>query len=99
VYYNEVVGKLAGIRFEETGAMPADEWGEAFGPFDAEGRRIPFEEHPLTLAVREGQAGHFEQRFRTPDGGDFEVAVSAIPLVGTAGFEGALVFFWPARGR
>jgi PAS domain-containing protein len=99
VYYNEVVGRLAGISFEETGPMPAAEWGETFGPFDAEGRRIPFDEHPLTLAVRAGRAGHYEQRFRSADGNDFEVAVSAIPLVGTSGFEGALVFFWPARAQ
>jgi PAS domain-containing protein len=96
VYYNEAVGKLAGISFEETGPMTAAEWGEAFGPFDEEGRRIPFDEHPLTLAVRAGRAGHYVQRFRT-DGNDFEVDVSAVPLVGTSGFEGALVVFWPAR--
>ena len=96
VYYNEAVGKLAGMRFEETGAVPAAEWSDTFGPFDEEGRHIPFDEHPLTLAVRSGRAGHFQQRFRAADGGDFEVAVSAIPLVGSTGFEGALVFFWPA---
>jgi PAS domain-containing protein len=96
VYYNETVGKLAGISFEETGPMPAAEWTEAFGPFDEQGRRIPFDEHPLTVAVRDGRAGHFVQRFRSADGNDFEVAVSAIPLVGTTGFEGAMVFFWPA---
>jgi PAS domain-containing protein len=99
VYYNEAVGKLAGISFEETGAMPAAEWTETFGPFDEQGQRIPFDEHPLTVAVRDGRAGHFTQRFRSAGGTDFEVAVSAIPLVGTTGFEGALVFFWPARRR
>lgn len=99
VYYNEAVGKLAGIAFEETGPMPASEWGDTFGPFDEKGRYIPFDEHPLTLAVRAGRAGHFVQRFRSANGDHFEVAVSAIPLVGTTGFEGALVFFWPARGQ
>lgn len=99
VYYNEAVAKLAGISFEETGPMAAAEWGETFGPFDEEGRRIPFDEHPLTLAVRSGRAGHYVQRFRSADGNYFEVEVSAIPLVGTTGFEGALVFFWPARGQ
>jgi PAS domain-containing protein len=99
VYYNETVAGLAGISFEETGPMAAAEWSERFGPFDEEGRRIPFDEHPLTLAVRAGRAGHYVQRFRSTEGNDFEVAVSAIPLVGTAGFEGALVFFWPARGQ
>ena len=99
VYYNEAVGKLAGMSYEETGPMPAAEWSDTFGPFDEEGRRIPFDKHPLTAAVRSGRAGHFVQRFRTEDGGGFEVAVSAIPLVGATGFEGALVFFWPARGE
>ena len=99
VYYNEAVGKLARMSFEETGAMPAAEWSDSFGPFDEEGRRIPFDEHPLTHAVRSGRAGHFQQRFRAMDGSDFEVAVSAIPLVGSTGFEGALVFFWPAGGE
>jgi PAS domain-containing protein len=97
VYYNEAVGRLAGISFEETGAMPAAEWTETFGPLDEQGRRIPFDEHPLTVAVRDGRAGHFLQRFKSAEAEDFEVATSAIPLVGTTGFEGALVFFWPAR--
>jgi PAS domain-containing protein len=99
VYYNEAVAKLAGISFEETGPMAAAEWGETFGPFDQEGRRIPFDEHPLTLAVRDGRPGHFVQHFRSAEGSNFEVDVSAIPLVGTTGFEGALVFFWPAQGQ
>jgi PAS domain-containing protein len=98
VYYNEAVGKLAGMSFEETGAMPAADWGETFGPFDDAGQRIPFDEHPLVVAVRAGRAGHFVQHFRTAAGSHFEVAVSAIPLVGATGFEGAVVFFWPAGG-
>ena len=96
VYYNETVGKLAGISFEETGPIPESEWGETFGPLDAEERPIPFDEHPLTVAVRARRAGHFVQHFKNAEGGTFEVAVSAIPLVGVTGFEGALVFFWPA---
>jgi PAS domain-containing protein len=96
VYYNEAVARLAGISFEETGPMAAADWVDAFGPSDRDGRRIPFEEHPLTEAARNGRAGHYVQRFRSGESNDFEVAVSSIPLVGTTGFEGALVFFWPA---
>jgi PAS domain-containing protein len=99
VYYNEAVARLAAMSFEETGPMTVAQWGERFGPFDEEGRPIPFDAHPLTLAVRGGRAGHYVQRFRTEDSGQFEVAVSAIPLVGASGFEGALVFFWPAQAQ
>jgi PAS domain S-box-containing protein len=98
VYYNEAVARLAGMRFEETGPMAAEQWGAAFGPFDEEGRRIPFDEHPLVAEVREGRAGHHVERFRSADGSDFTVNVSAIPLVGSNGFNGALVFFWPVGG-
>ena len=28
--------------------MPAAEWTDTFGPFDEQGRHIPFDEHPLT---------------------------------------------------
>lgn len=99
VYYNEAVAKLAGMSFEETGQMPPDEWTEAFGPFDDEGQQIPFDEHPLTIAIRAGRAGHYVQRFKSDGRADFEVAVSAIPLVGNSGFEGGLVFFWPTGGE
>jgi PAS domain-containing protein len=98
VYYNDAVAKLAGIRFEETGPMTAEEWGPAFGPFDEQGRRIPFDEHPLVAEVREGRAGHHVERFRSADGSDFTVDVSAIPLLGSNRFNGALVFFWPVAG-
>ena len=98
VYYNEAVARLAGLSFEETGPMPMAEWGDQFGSFDEDGRRIEFDEHPLTLAVRAGRAGHYVQRFKTAGGSELEVGMSAIPLVGTTGFEGALVFFWPAGG-
>jgi PAS domain-containing protein len=97
VYYNDGVSRIAGMRFEETGPISAEQWGAAFGPFDHEGRRIPFDEHPLVAEVREGRAGHHVERFRLADGSDYTVDVSAIPLLGTSGFEGALVFFWPAR--
>jgi PAS domain-containing protein len=96
VYYNEAVARIAGIHFEETGPMSAEEWGPNFGPFDEEGRRIPFDDHPLVVKVRQGRAGHHVERFRSGEGRDYVVDVSAIPLLGTSGFEGALVFFWPA---
>lgn len=97
VYYNDAVSRVAGMRFEETGPIPAEEWGPAFGPLDEEGRRIPFDEHPLVKEIREGRAGHHVERFRAADGSDYTVDVSAIPLLGASGFEGALVFFWPVR--
>jgi PAS domain-containing protein len=50
VFSNEAAGALVGRRFEETGALGPREWGEAFGPFDAKGRRIPWDQLPLNRA-------------------------------------------------
>ena len=58
VFFNEAAGALVGRRFEETGALEPREWGEAFGPFDAGGRRIPWDQLPLTIALRHGRPKH-----------------------------------------
>jgi len=95
VFYNEAAGVLVGKRFEEAGRMSPDSWREAFGPVDAQGRPIDFEELPLTRALREGCPAHDRFRLRTADGAEHDIEISAIPLVGSRGFEGALAIFWP----
>jgi PAS domain S-box-containing protein len=99
VYYNEAAEQLVGVSFEETGPLGREEWGPAFAPFDERGERISFDEHPLITAIREGKAGHYAQRIRSADGAEHEVEISAVPLLGPGGFEGAMVFFWPAGQR
>ena len=79
--------------------MRAAEWTDKFGPFDEDGRPIPIDGHPLTVAVRANRAGHFLHAPQSAEGDDFEVGVGADHLVGTTGFEGAMLFFWPARRR
>jgi hypothetical protein len=41
LFYNEPAEALLGRRFDETGAMPAEEWSTVFTPVDDEGRPIP----------------------------------------------------------
>ena len=95
VFFNEAAGALVGRRFEETGALGPREWGEAFGPFDAGGRRIPWDQLPLTISLRHGRPearAHAHPRRRR----DLrETEVSALPIVGTGGFRGAIAIFWP----
>ena len=52
VFYNEAAGTLLGKRFEELGVVGPEEWGSMFGPFDAEGAPLPYDELPLVVAVR-----------------------------------------------
>jgi PAS domain-containing protein len=98
LFYNEAAGVLIGRRFEETGAMAAKEWTRLFGPFDEHGEPINLETTPLTLALRDGRPHHSRLRIRVAGGSRQDIEASAIPMVGSAGFSGAIVIFWPIDG-
>src|SRR6187455_2423959 len=68
LFYNEAAGALFGRSFEDTGVMPAREWTELYGPLDEDGRPIPVDEAPLTIALRANRAGHVRHRIRSVDG-------------------------------
>ena len=94
-FFNDAAGALLGRRFEEAGKMPWEEWGSRYGPFDDRGTPIPFNEMPLTVALREGHPAHHRVTIRTAGDEPYQVEVSAMPLVSAeGGFRGAIVFFW-----
>lgn len=95
LFYNEAAGALVGRRFEESGALTSREWTTAFGPFDEDGQPIPYDEIPLTTALREGRPSHGTFRIASAGGTQHDIAASAIPIVGTGGASGAIVIFWP----
>ena len=95
VFYNEAAGALLGKRFEEVGKMGPAEWGTAFGPFDQDGKQIPFDELPLTRALRNGRPAHSTFRIQSLDGSEHDIEVSAMPIVTGAGARGAMAVFWP----
>jgi PAS domain-containing protein len=98
VFYNEAAGALLGRRFEENGAMSAQGWLEAFGPFDEDGNPIPLERQPLTQALRRNMPGHSRHRIHTLTGvSEYLVEVSGVPVIGNDGFLGAMIFMWPAE--
>jgi PAS domain-containing protein len=98
VFYNDAAGMLLGRRFEEAGAMSAQDWVEAFGPIDDDGNPIPVEEQPLTAALRRNRPGHARHRIKSLSGAEHQVDVSGVPVIGVDGFLGAMVFFWPSGG-
>ncbi len=95
LFFNEAAGGMLGRRFEETGKLNAAEWTAIFGPFDAEGRAIPYHELPLTVALRGNRPAHAVFHIRSATGTDHDVEASALPIVGDGGFHGAIVVFWP----
>ena len=98
VFYNEAAGALLGVRFEDAGQMGPEEWGTTFGPFDDHGERVPFEELPLTRALRGGRPAHSRFTIRSRKGEEHRIEASALPIEATEGRSGALVFFWPENG-
>jgi PAS domain-containing protein len=98
VFFNEAAGTLVGRRFEETGALGPREWGEAFGPFDASGQPIPWDRLPLTIALQHGRPMHSRMHIHSNNGELRDIEVSALPIVGTEGFRGAIAIFWPVTG-
>ena len=61
LFYNEPAEALLGRRFDETGAMPAEEWSTVFTPVDDEGRPIPAARLPLMITLDKHRPAY--QRF------------------------------------
>jgi len=95
IYFNEAAAQLIGRRFEESGRLTREEWNE-IGPVDEHGRPISSGDLPLTIALREGVPALGRFRIKTDQGALMEVEASANPLIGAAGFQGAMVSFVPA---
>jgi PAS domain-containing protein len=97
VFFNEAAAEMIGTRFEETGALTREQWNPEFGPFDENGRPMPYDELPLTIAVREGRPAYGRLHVRTEAGGMIEIEAGAFPLLGPDGYHGAMVVFWPLK--
>lgn len=97
LFFNEAAAAMLGRRFEEIGSMSAAEWTAEFGPFDEDGRPLPYDEIPATLAVRDNHPHHGIFRIGGANGQRHEVEASAIPIIGPDGATGGIVLFWPVR--
>lgn len=97
VFYNDAAATVIGARFEETGRLSREEWNPEFGPFDEQGRPLDSEHLPVAVALRKGRPAFGRYRIRG-ERGLIEVEAGALPLVGPAGYHGAIVVFWPLEG-
>jgi len=96
VFYNEAAGSLLGKGFEEVGQVGPSEWGGLFGPYDATGEPIPYEDLPLVAAVRSGRPAHGSFGVRAADGEIQPVEASAFPILTAHGSRGAIAILWPS---
>jgi PAS domain-containing protein len=93
VFYNDAAADILGSPFEEVGTMTREAWNARYGPFDEHGVPLPAAQLPLTLAIHEGRPAYARFRVRG-ERGLIEVEAGALPLIGPAGYHGAMIFFW-----
>lgn len=95
VYYNELAERVLGMRFEETGEMPASEWATVWSPTNGDGRALAAEELPLTIAANEGRPAHGDLWIKSLDGHRRHIEATAFPLLRAPGdVVGAVAIFW-----
>ena len=95
LFYNEPAEVLLGRRFDETGAMPAEEWSTDFAPVDEEGRPVPPADVQLMIALDERRPGYRRFFIHGLNGVPPHLEAVAIPILAIQGeFLGAVALFW-----
>lgn len=95
LFYNEPAESILGVRFDETGPIPAAVWETTFQPLDERGTPLRTEERPLFIAITQQCPTHKRFWLRGMDGTTRKLEVTAFPLKAQAGrFLGALAVFW-----
>ena len=95
VYYNEPAERVLGLRFEETGEMPAVEWATRFTPTDDTGAPVPPETLPLSIALTRRIPAYGQLWIRGLDGVARRIQLAAFPLIGPPGRHlGGVAIFW-----
>jgi PAS domain-containing protein len=97
LFYNEAAGAIIGRSFEEATGLTADEWTSEFGPLDANGEPIAYEQIGATQILRSHVPFHGEFSIKTVTGRR-EIALTAIPIVAPDESTAAIVMFWPTDG-
>lgn len=100
LYYNEPAEAVLGRRYDESGAMPLDDWSTVFTPTDSLGRPLPSDELPLAVALSERAPCQGTFWIRGGDGTSRHLAVTALPIDGQGGAPlGAVALFWALPRR
>ena len=95
VYYNEPAERILGVRFDETGEMPANEWTTRWDPSDVDGAPLVPERVPLMIALEQARPAHGELCIQGTDGRRRRIQVTAIPLIAVSNrLLGAAAIFW-----
>lgn len=99
IYYNEHAQRILGQAFEDTGELPAGEWGRRWEPRDLDGNKVPLKELPLSITLMERRPAHGPLLIKGLDGVDRVIEVTSFPLLSKQhDFVGAVAIFWEREG-
>jgi len=99
LFYNEPAEGILGKKFEDTGAMPVDDWGTSFFPHDEDGKDLNPLELPLVQTIRNKVPAHKTFWIKSLNGKSTKISVTSIPIIGRSKvFSGAMAIFWDNEG-
>lgn len=95
IFFNEPAEAVLGLRFGDTGLLPASEWSTMFHPVDKDGEPIPPEDLPLVIAMTQTHPAHLNHWIRGLDNELRQIELTAFPLIGQSGqISAAIAIFW-----
>jgi PAS domain-containing protein len=98
LYYNEPAEELLGLRFEETGSMPVDDWSLLFRAQNEHGQLLPPGALPLVQTLNHQTPAHGEFWIHNIKGELHKISVTSYPIIGRPNrFLGAVALFWKSH--
>ncbi|MDP1727657.1 MAG: PAS domain-containing protein [Bacteroidota bacterium] len=95
LFYNEPAEELLGLRFEETGFMPVEEWSVIFKPQNEKGELLPHVSLPLVQTLIHKIPSHGQFWVNNLKGEMHKISVTSYPIIGRPKrFIGAVALFW-----
>lgn len=98
LYYNEPAEELLGLRFEETGSMPVEDWSSLFKAQTETGEYLPPNALPLVKTLNNQIPAHGEFWIHNLRGELHKISVTSYPIIGRPDrFLGAVALFWKSN--
>lgn len=95
IFFNEPAEAVLGLRFGDTGLLPASEWSIMFEPVNQDGTPVAPEQLPLMIAMMHGHPAHKGFWIRGVDKKLRQIELTAFPVIGQSGrLTAAVAIFW-----
>ena len=96
IYYNAAAEEIFGLRFDEYGPIPVEQWADIFHPTDRYGSAIPAASLPVIIALNQTRPARRSFWIQTQEK-KRHIEVTAFPILGQSGRHlGAVAIMWEA---